>query len=350
MSDYKAALAKALAKSIDKSNVVGVLTVRGLPSRQLQIMKQKLPATITMARKNLLVRAIKASKKEGIDKLLDFVQDQPALILSEENPFTLYAQITKSKAPAPAKPGDVVPHDVVVEAGETSFPPGPVLGELKSAGLPAAVENGKIVIKETTTLLDAGGEVTDKLADVFAKLGIEPMEIGLDLVACYENGLVFGRDVLYVDEEKYFNDFVGAYRHALNLSVETAFPTGNNVHILLANAFQDAKGVSIEAGILNPATVGEILGRAARAAKSVSSQVGPEVPAKEAKTGDTRGEEATPEKKAEGNGEEKQAGAPAPGEKPAEGVNEKAPAEGTGRDTPAAGAESQSSTDDKKEE
>lgn len=291
MAEWKQKKVAYLSEEIKKSKIVGILTVRGLPSKQLQAIKTKLPATIVMGKKNLMLRALEGSKKKGIKDLEQYITDQPAFILSDENPFKLCSIINKSRSPAPAKAGDIAPSDIVIDAGGTPFQPGPVLGELKGVGIPCSIDGGKIVITETKSILSAGEEISAKLAEMLGRLGIEPMEVGLNLLACYENGSVFPADVLSIDEDEYFGNFVKAYKNSLNLSVEAAFPTTVNIEIMIQKCYSNSKGLSIEAGILNAATLGEILGRAARAANSLSSLVKAEAPKEEKAV-----EQAEPEK------------------------------------------------------
>jgi len=347
MSEWKQKRVENLTEQIKKSKVVGVLTVRNLPSKQLQQMRTKLPADIAMAKKNLMLRALKDSKKKGIKDLEQYITDQPAFIFADENPFKLCSIIAKNKSPAPAKGGDIAPNDIVIEKGDTPFQPGPVLGEMKGVGIPCAIEGGKIVISETKTILKAGEEINPKLAEMLGRLGIEPMEIGLELLACYEGGSVFPKDVLAVDDEEYFNNFIRAYKHTLNLSVESAFPTSTNIEILVQKCYSNSKGLSIEAGILNSATVGDILGKASRAAGAISGMV-KDAPAAEAKPAAEK--PATEEKTDEKPAEEKPAAEKPAEEKPAEAEPKseaEAPAEKKADEKP---AESKSSFEGEKQE
>ena len=52
-----------------------------------------------------------------------------------------------------AKAGETAPEDIVIEKGPTSFKPGPIVGELQQAGIPAAIEGGKVRIRETKTVV-----------------------------------------------------------------------------------------------------------------------------------------------------------------------------------------------------
>jgi len=71
---------------------------------------------------------------------------------------------------------------------------------------------------------------------MLAKFGIQPMEIGLNIVAVYQNGDVFDSEVLSIDEAEYLNRIQTAAGEALNLAVYIAYPTEDTIKILLQKA------------------------------------------------------------------------------------------------------------------
>ena len=54
------------------------------------------------------------------------------------------------------------------------------------------------------------------------------MEIGLTIKAVYENGVIYTKQVLDVDEEQFMKDLNNAISWGLNLSCEVAFLTTQN--------------------------------------------------------------------------------------------------------------------------
>ncbi len=48
--------------------------------------------------------------------------------------------LEKTKTKMAARPGETAPEDIVVSKGPTGFRPGPIVGELQQAGIPAAIE------------------------------------------------------------------------------------------------------------------------------------------------------------------------------------------------------------------
>src|SRR3989338_9182951 len=203
VSENKKQLVLAITKKVQDYPIVGVVNMHTLPAQQLQTMRstlRKKGVDIVMTRKRLLRKALQDSGKSNIGQLVERIKGMPALIFSKDNPFVLYGTIQKNKSEAPAKAGQIAPRDIIVKAGPTSFAPGPIISELAAVGIKTKVDAGKLVIITDTTVAKEGQVISAKLAEVLKRLDIKPMEIGLDLVAVWEDGLVFDAKQLHIDE------------------------------------------------------------------------------------------------------------------------------------------------------
>jgi large subunit ribosomal protein L10 len=256
---------------IRKYPIFGVVGIGGIPAKQLQKMRRDLKdnAVLKVSRNTLIKRAL--AESGDVQEMEKYIDVQTALVFTEQNPFKLYKTLEKSKTPSPIKAGTIAPRDIVVQKGPTPFPPGPILGEMQAAGIPAAIDAGKVVVKETKTVAKEGEAVSQKLAAMLTRLEIYPMEVGLDLRATLENGLVFTPDVLAIDEEKYFSDIVLATQQAFNLSVFAAYPTADNIKALIAKATTESRNLGVNAVVLEPGIVDLLLGKAQSEMLSVAA-------------------------------------------------------------------------------
>ncbi|MCL7410399.1 MAG: 50S ribosomal protein L10 [Methanosarcinaceae archaeon] len=260
-------------KSLIKSYpLFGLIGIEGIPAKQLQSMRRDLKdiAVLKVSRNTLVKRALDESG-EDVQRMVDHIDVQTALIFTDQNPFKLYKLLEQSKSPAPIKAGAIAPRDIIVEKGPTSFPPGPILSDMQGAGIPAAIDKGSVVIKETKTVAKEGERVSQKLAVMLARLEIFPMEVGLNLNAVYESGLIFTPDVLVIDEAKYFSDFTVAIQHAFNLSVNAAYPTSATIGTLISKAVSESRNVGINATVFEPELMGTLIGKANSQMLSVAS-------------------------------------------------------------------------------
>jgi len=246
---WKQKKVEELKETLLAKQVVGIANVQGIPGTQIQMMRKNLRgrADLQVVKKTLAALALNSikKKKKNANKLVDTFHGQLAIITTDINPFKLYALLEATKTAAPAKGGEIAPSDIVVPAGDTSFKPGPVVGELQKAGLPAAIEKGKVVIKSDKVLVKSGGQITRDQAQALTKLEIYPMTVGLDLRAAYEEGLIFKPDQLFIDIDEYRDNFTKAASNALALGVSMAYPTQKTLPLILTKAVTDALTLSI---------------------------------------------------------------------------------------------------------
>jgi len=256
----------------EKHSVIGIVGVRGITANQLQKMRANLrdDAVLKVCRNNLMNLAFSDMDKEFLS---DFVEDQTLLMFTELDPFKLYKMLEKTKTAAPVKPGEVAPKDIIIEKGPTSFKPGPIVGELQNAGIPAGIESGKVVIKATKTVASEGDIVSSKLADTLLRLDIYPMEIGLNLRAAYDGEMVYPSEILTVDESKYLSDIKTATQNAFNLAINVAYPTKETISILIKSAFTDARNLAVNSEVYEPEVMGDIIAKAYMQMLSIKKEV-----------------------------------------------------------------------------
>ncbi|MDO8740658.1 MAG: 50S ribosomal protein L10 [Candidatus Woesearchaeota archaeon] len=250
VSDDKKKIVDELAKLILEYPIIGAVNVENLPTAQLQKMRGQMRGNVVLriAKRRLIKLAIEKVKteKKGIEALEQQLIGMPALLFTKDNPFSLFGNLKKNKSKAAAKPGQTAPADIVIEAGPTPFSPGPIISELTMAGLKTGVEGGKVAIKLEKVVVKKGQVIDAKMASLLSKFGKEPMEIGLDLVAAYENGIVFNKDVLNFDEEKFMIDVSEGARYAINLAIEIGFPTKETIEIMISKAYLESKALAAE--------------------------------------------------------------------------------------------------------
>jgi len=243
--------------------VVGLVGIHGLPSKQFQQMRSSIrdSVLIKVSKNSLITRALDECSEE-IKPLGNYLDHEMGLVFSNDNSFKLFKLLSSSKTPAPIKGGMTSPRDITVEKGPTNFPPGPIIGELQSAGIPAAIEGGKVVIRETKVVAKEGEVVSQNLAAMLARLDIYPLELGLVLRGTFEDGILFDASKLAIDEGKISLDFTKGASQAFNLAVNSAYPTSITIQALLAKAASDSRNLAVNAVIYEPGVMDILLSRA----------------------------------------------------------------------------------------
>src|SRR3989344_3224525 len=133
-----------IKKLIMEYNVIGIVNLANLPAFIYMKILHSLRGKIKL--KYTKKRFMKIAFDETQDKNLQVLKEKlvgiPALIFTNEEPFKLAQILKKSKNNAPAKIGDIAPIDIIIPAGSTDFPPGPIIGELGALGIKTQVMNG----------------------------------------------------------------------------------------------------------------------------------------------------------------------------------------------------------------
>ena len=276
VAEKKVTTVSEFKELLKEYQIVAALNMENLPTKQLQKMRASLRdgCVIKMTKRRLLKIALEASKaeKKGIEELIPYLKAMPALLFTNQNPFTLYKKLEKSKSTAPAKSGQTAPKDVVVKAGPTSFAPGPIIGELAQIGVKAGIDGGKVVIKADSLVVKEGDAFSEMAAGILSRLGVEPMEIGLAITAVYEDGTIYTKDILAIDEDEFMQKISTAASESFNLAVEMAYPCEDTIELLLQAAFNNSKAVALEANILADAVVEDLLMKAEREASSLKAE------------------------------------------------------------------------------
>jgi len=262
-------------EEIEDNPVIGILDMHNLPAKQLQQIKKEMKefAKVRMSRKTLMQIAIDQSDKEEIEQLEENDAIQPAFIFSEKDPFQLYSLIKQNKTSAAAQGGETAPNDIEVPDGDTGIGPGPMLGKLQQRGLQVQVDDGSIHVQEPGVIIEKGDEITADDAEILNQLGIEPLEIGLDLDVAYSEGELFRAEELDIDVEEYRTDVESAAGAAYNLAVNAGIINETTAEAIVSEAVRKAKNLAISEGLPVEETIEEALAHAKSNAEGLDSQV-----------------------------------------------------------------------------
>ena len=265
-----------LKEIFSSDGVVAVVDVSGVPASNMIDMRNTLRErmSITMAKKSLMRIAWSEAGRpeEEIEALLEGAE-QPCVVHSESmNAFEIFGELEKTRQGRPAKAGETFPTDVTIPAGPTEFGPGPIVGEFNAVGIPAKIDKGKVAIQRDTTFTE-GDEISADLGIMLAKLGINPIEIGLILTGAIESGHFFNSSDLDLDTDGLRSDIVSATSGAFNLACNVRWFSSTTTPTLISKASSEALSVAMEAGIVNEATAAAILSQAQSRALSLAGQL-----------------------------------------------------------------------------
>jgi len=279
-----------LTQLLKQYKAVGIAGLQKVRAAQLQEFKRNLADKVYMrVIKNTLMKLAIENCKERreLKKLLDYLTGSNVFLFTDLNPFKLALILEKGKVKTTAKSGDIAAFDVVVPAGNTGQPPGPIISQLNAVGLPTRIEAGSVWVSKDTLVARKGDVISERLASVLSKLGIKPVEAGLVMRVAYDDGLIITQEQLRIDIEETKQSIGRARADAFVLSLSIAYPVPENIVVLLHRAHREAYTLSVNAAIPTKETIGELIRRAHGEMLSLSGELS------------SLGEKALPAEKAE---------------------------------------------------
>ena len=265
-----------IAQLINEHKVLAIASLKKVRAAQLQEFKKNLADKVFMRviKNTLMKMAIEKCKdKQDLKILEEHLQGSNIYIFTDLNPFKLALALEKGKVKTTAKSGDIAAFDVVVPAGNTGQPPGPVISQLNAAGLPTRIESGSVWISKDTLVVKKGEVIAERLASVLSKLGIKPVESGLAMSYAFDEGLVITQEQLKLDIEGTKQTVERVYADSFALSLSIAYPTTENTPTLVQVAHREAYALSMSAAIPTKETIEDLVRKAHAEMLSLSSRL-----------------------------------------------------------------------------
>ncbi len=217
---------------------------------------------IMMTKNNVAKKALQAVDIKGMDKIMEALDGQRAFMFTNMDPFKLFLTLDKSKIYLPAKGGDVATDEIMIPAGNTGIPPGPVLSEFKEAKVATKIDAGSIAVSEDTVVATPGDVISHKLAALLSKLNVKPIKAGMSIYLALQDGVFYSNEDLRIDVDEARQELLASFNSALALAVDASYVAKESIEHLLRKAFSNARSLSINAGYVTPDTVKDTLASA----------------------------------------------------------------------------------------
>ncbi len=271
--DQKIKFVEEHKKMLKSYKVVGVVQLNGVPDRLLQSTKNQLkPNTrVVMGRKSLLVKILEGGA--GLERLAPHMTNTSAIILSNDDPFELYHKFSSNSIRLAAKPGQVSPDDVSVNAGETGIAPGQTVTELKAAGIDVQIQKGKVVIAKDKVVVKKGDVISASMAKALHTLDILPFRASIEPVSLLSEGIMFGQNALRITKESAAADIAVCFRNALSLCLDRKIINAYTIESMISSAYSEAIALGVGAKILDSGIIERLVAQAAMQAAAVSESM-----------------------------------------------------------------------------
>ncbi|MEM2875811.1 MAG: 50S ribosomal protein L10 [Candidatus Bathyarchaeia archaeon] len=135
--------------------VMGIANLNKVRAAQLQEIRRKMRgiSCLRVFKNSTMKFALSESEnKKNLKEVINHLSGSNIFLFTNLNPFKLKILLDKNKVLSTAKAGDIAPEDIVVPAGNTGMPPGPIISQLNAVGLPTRIESGSVWINKNTVV------------------------------------------------------------------------------------------------------------------------------------------------------------------------------------------------------
>jgi large subunit ribosomal protein L10 len=265
-----------IAQLIKQHKVIGIANLQKVRSAQLQEFKKNLAEKVYMrVVKNTLMKISieNCAEKTELKKLEEYLTGSNVYLFTDLNPFRLSLLLERGKVKTTAKAGDIAAFDVIIPAGNTGQPPGPIISQLNAVGLPTRIEAGSVWVNKDTLVVRKGEKISERLASVLSKLGIKPVEAGLVMKVAFDDGLIIAQEQMQIDVNETRRSFEKAHSNAFALSLGIAYSTPENTVMLLQVAHREAFMLSLNASVPTKETMADLIRKAHMEMLGLSSRL-----------------------------------------------------------------------------
>jgi len=273
--EEKSTEVEAIKDILKEHKSIGIASLKKVRASQLQELKKSMAGKVYLrVLKNTLMKiAIEEMNQADLKKLEVYLDGSNVYMFSDLNPFKLALMLERGKVKTTAKSGDVAAMDVIVPAGNTAQPPGPIISQLNGVGLPTRIESGSVWVSKDTLVARRGDVINEQLAGVLSKLGIKAVELGISMRAVFDNGLIITGDQLIIDINATKRSVEQSNQEAFALALSISYPSKDTIKPILQNAHQKALALAVSAAIPTKETIGDLIRKANMQMTSLSGAV-----------------------------------------------------------------------------
>jgi large subunit ribosomal protein LP0 len=245
----KESLKTKLDKLLQEYKNILIVTVDNVGSNQMQKVRMALrgKAVLLMGKNTIMRKVLREHilNNPRLDALLPHVWGNIGFVFTNEKDIrSIRDTVLKNKVPAAAKSGTMAPIDVFVPPGPTGLDPGQT-GFFQALNIATKIARGSIEIINTVHLIKKGEKVTSSHVALLSKLSILPFFYGIQVIKVYEDGAVFGTEVLDLSQADLYAKFFNGVRKIAAISLAIGYPTIASLPTILSGGFRKILAISM---------------------------------------------------------------------------------------------------------
>ncbi len=230
---------------------VFIVKVDNVGSQQMNQTRMQMRGTAEILMgKNTLMRKVfnnflESNPGHPLEALIALCRGNVGFVFTNADLPKVRDMILSNRVPAPARVGAFAPMDVMVPAGPTGCDPGQT-SFFQVLQIPTKIVKGQIEITNDVHLIKAGEKVGSSEASFLKKLNLKPFSYGLVIDQIYDNGALFGVEVLSIDDAVMMSRFSKALGFVAAISLQVGYPTQASMVHSVGGAFRNCLAIALE--------------------------------------------------------------------------------------------------------
>jgi len=237
-----------LVSVFEKNTRVLVVQCDNIGSAPMQKIRKQLrgKATVLMGKNTMMRKSIRNNLERNPKwaALLPAIIGNVGLVFTEGDLAEIRDTLVATRVPASAKVGIIAPQDVHVPKGQTSLEPTKT-SFLQALNIASKINKGTIEILQDVHLIKAGDKVGPSEAQLLQMLDIRPFTYGLNVLSVYDNGAVYGVEILDLKESDLIARFGQGVANVAALSLGTGLPSLAAFPHAVANGYKNLLAIAV---------------------------------------------------------------------------------------------------------
>jgi large subunit ribosomal protein LP0 len=260
-SDKKKAYFKKMNDLLDEYNKIIIVGIDNVSSQQFHDVRKELrgKATMLLGKNTQMKKVLQLRNQRDERSAADVERDKNlqqkfvseagisgniGLIFTNEELSVIKTAIEKYRVQAPARVGSISPVDVTIPEGNTGLPPDETKF-FQALNVQTKIAKGTVEITVPKKVLTKGDKVGNSEATLLLKLNIKPFFYGLIITSIWDNGSVYGPEVLEMSDDMFESFAKTAVNNVAAVSLALGYPTEAAFPHMVMNAFKNLLAVSI---------------------------------------------------------------------------------------------------------
>ncbi|KAL5962231.1 60S acidic ribosomal protein P0 [Taenia solium] len=239
---------KKFSKILHNYDRCFVVCADNVRSKQMQQIRGALrgSAEIVFGKNTQMKKVINNQlvRDSRLEKLLPLLKENVGLVFTVRDLGEVRRALESNRLEAPAKAGTVAPCDVTIPALNTGLGPEKT-SFFQALNIQTKITRGTIEILNDVPLIKKGQKVGQSEAVLLKMLKINPFDYGLQIRQVFDQGSVYGPEVLDITPEQILEKFNRAATNVTAFGLGLGYPTFTNIGYIVANGFKDLLAISV---------------------------------------------------------------------------------------------------------